>query len=101
MSKQPEYELIILIHPTLEEADRKQTIEDVQKMVTLDESEENKLTITPWGKRQLAYPIDDLKEAYYVLLEGPMNGRAIRDYDRNFIYDDNIIRHMFVRKETA
>lgn len=101
MTKQREYELIILVHPQLEEADRKQTIEDVQKMVTIDESEENKLTITPWGKRQLAYPIDDLKEAYYVLIEGPINGQEIREYERSLIYNDNVIRHMFVRKETA
>lgn len=101
MSKPKEYELIILVRPTIAEAERTETIEKVQAMVTIDEAEENKLTVSHWGNRQLAYPIENHKEAYYVLLEGPMNGRAIREYERELIYNDNVIRHMFVRKETA
>jgi small subunit ribosomal protein S6 len=99
MSKKTEYELTILVRPTLEEADRKAVIDAVQAMVTLDETEENKLTVSHWGKRQLAYLIDDQKEAYYVLFSGPMNGRAIREYDRSLMYNENILRHLFIRKE--
>lgn len=101
MSQKPEYELFILIRPTVDETERTETIAKVQAMVTIDDSPENKLTVTHWGNRQLAYMIDNHKEAYYVLFDGPMNGREIRAYERELMYNENVIRHMFIRKEAV
>lgn len=98
MSNQRVYELTMLIQPQLDEESRKQLIDQVAGMLTHGEGEEAKPSINHWGMRSLAYPINDFTEAYYVYYEALLDGTKIRGIEREFLYNDNIIRHLFVRK---
>ena len=59
------YEALYIINPTLGE---EETTARVEKFKALVEAEGTVANIDLWGKRRLAYPIEDLSEGYYVLM---------------------------------
>lgn len=99
MSKNRIYELTVLIQPQLEEDARKKLVEQITTMITPGGGDEAKPTVSLWGNRTMAYEINNFREAYYVYFEGPMEGSKIRDIERQFTYNDDILRYLFVRKE--
>ena len=52
-----------------------------------------------WGKRKLAYLIDDLAEGYYVLVDFSDEPAAVKELDRVMKITDEVMRHMIVKKE--
>lgn len=52
-----------------------------------------------WGKRKLAYLIDDLAEGYYVLVDFSAEPAAVKELDRVMKITDEVMRHMIVKKE--
>lgn len=68
----------------------KQLIKDKGGEVTRMES---------WGKKKLAYRIRNKKEGYYVFTELKANGDTIRETERFLKLQEDVIRHLFVRKE--
>ncbi len=52
-----------------------------------------------WGKRSLAYEIDDHKEGYYHFYRFEGDKDIVDDLDRQLKIDENVIRHMIVRDE--
>lgn len=50
-----------------------------------------------WGKRRLAYEIDDLREGYYQLVTANAGTEAIDEFTRLANINEGIIRHMTVR----
>lgn len=52
-----------------------------------------------WGKRRLAYEINDLKDGYYVLITFEAEAEAIKELDRVMRITDGILRHMIVKQE--
>jgi small subunit ribosomal protein S6 len=52
-----------------------------------------------WGKRKLAYPIDDLAEGYYVLVEFSAEPAAVKELDRVMKITDEVMRHMIIKKD--
>ena len=59
------YEVLYIINPTLGEEG---TAALVEKFKALVEAEGTLLNVDEWGKRRLAYEINDLHEGYYVLM---------------------------------
>ena len=59
------YEALYIINPQVTEEDTKALVEKFKAMV---EAEGTLTAIDEWGKRRLAYPIEDLAEGYYVLM---------------------------------
>ena len=60
------YEALYIINPQLTEEDTQALVEKFKAMV---EAEGTLLSIDEWGKRRLAYEINDLNEGYYVLMD--------------------------------
>ena len=60
------YEVLYIINPTLGEESITALVEKFKAMV---EAEGTLLNIDEWGKRRLAYPINDMPEGYYVLMD--------------------------------
>ena len=60
------YELTYIINTALEETARKELIEKFTELIRQNGGEIEKVDET-WGKRRLAYPINDMPEGYYVL----------------------------------
>ena len=51
-----------------------------------------------WGKRKLAYLIDDLAEGYYVLVDSA-EPAAVKELDRVMKITDEVMRHMIIKKD--
>ena len=54
-----------------------------------------------WGRRQLAYPINKLHKAHYVLLNVEAPQEAIDELETNFRFNDAVIRSMVMRVKHA
>jgi len=91
-----EYELVLIIHPDLDEASFNEIVERVSGWITEDGGEIIKTDV--WGKRQLAYPIRKLNEGQYVLLQTKMNAQFGTTIERNLRYMETVLRYMLIAK---
>ncbi|WP_153733050.1 30S ribosomal protein S6 [Sporosarcina obsidiansis] len=89
------YEIMYIIRPTLEDEAKKALIERFDSILTSNGAEiiESK----EWGKRRLAYEIDDLREGYYQLVTANAGSEAIDEFTRLANINEGILRHMTVR----
>ncbi len=90
------YETIFIVRPDLSEED---TAAIVEKFKTLAADHGTVESVDEWGKRRLAYEINDFNDGYYVL----MNFTAAPDFpaelDRVYKITDGIIRSIIVCKD--
>jgi small subunit ribosomal protein S6 len=96
-----EYEVTFVLQPELNEADRTALIERIQGWLIPEGTEIPEPTVNHWGQRQLAYPIRDYTEGYYLYYEIMVDPTRIADIERNIKFNDDILRHLFVRKDEA
>ena len=54
-----------------------------------------------WGRRQLAYPINKLHKAHYVLMNVEATQEVIDELETNFRYNDAVIRNLIMRTKHA
>lgn len=89
------YEIMYIIRPTLEDEAKKALITRFDEILTSNGAEiiESK----EWGKRRLAYEIDDLREGFYQLVTVNATTEAIDEFNRLANINEEIIRHMAVR----
>jgi len=89
------YESLYVIKPTVEEEGIKALVE---KFSTLIQQEGGQVeNVDEWGKRRLAYPIEDFKEGYYVLMNFSAESAVPQELERNFKITDDIIRYLTIR----
>ena len=91
------YELVYIINPALEEDPRKELIARFSGMIEQNGGTVD--TIDEWGKRRLAYPINDLPEGYYVLVRYTAEPTVPKEIERNMGITDNILRYLTTRIE--
>ena len=90
------YETIFIVNPTIgEEA----TNAVVEKFKTLIEANATVDNIDIWGKRRLAYAINDLTEGYYVLVEFTSASDFPAELDRIYTITDGIMRSIIIAKD--
>ena len=72
----------------------------VEKFVGLiNANSETVYEVNEWGKRRLAYPINDKPEGYYVVVTFKANPEFPAEFERLANIDENILRSMIVRLE--
>ena len=71
----------------------------VEKFKTLIEENAEILSFKEWGKRRLAYPINDLNDGYYVIINFTSAPEFIAELDRRYNIDENILRSIIVKQE--
>ena len=54
-----------------------------------------------WGRRQLAYAINNVHKAHYVLLNVECSAKALAELEDNFRYNDAVIRNLVIRRDEA
>jgi small subunit ribosomal protein S6 len=54
-----------------------------------------------WGRRQLAYPIEKLHKAHYVLMNVEAPSEVIAELEESFRYNDAVLRSLTIRKDSA
>lgn len=92
------YEVVLLVHP-----DQSNQVAD---MVTkyrsiVEENGGNNHRLEDWGRRQLAYPINKIHKAHYVLLNIECNDETLAQLEELFRYNDAIIRSLIIRRDEA
>lgn len=91
------YEIMFVVRPNIEEDAKKTLIERFEEILTSNGAEiiESK----DWGKRRLAYEINDFKEGFYQIVTVNSTSDATDEFDRLAKINDDIIRHIVVRLE--
>ena len=91
------YEIMYIIQPQIEDEAKKALVERFDEILTSNGAEiiESK----EWGKRRLAYEINDFREGYYHIVKANADARAIDEYTRLANINEDIIRHIAVREE--
>lgn len=92
------YEVVLLVHP-----DQSNQVAD---MVTkyrsiVEDNGGNNHRLEDWGRRQLAYPINKIHKAHYVLLNIECKDETLAQLEELFKYNDAIIRSLIIRRDEA
>lgn len=90
------YESIFIIDVTKTE---EETASIVEKIKSLIESNATLEGVDTWGKRRLAYEINDQNEGYYVLVNFASKPEFPKELERIYGITDGIIRHIVIRKD--
>ncbi len=90
------YELTYIINTALEETARKELIEKFTELIKQNGGEIEKVDET-WGKRRLAYPINDMPEGYYVLTTFKALGPVNKEIQRHLENSDMILRYLIIK----
>ncbi|OAU95074.1 MULTISPECIES: 30S ribosomal protein S6 [Moraxella] len=92
------YEVVLLVHP-----DQSNQVADmVTKYRTLvEDNGGSNHRLEDWGRRQLAYPINKIHKAHYVLLNIECNEETLAQLEELFKYNDAIIRSLVIRRDSA
>ena len=90
------YEVVYILDPAMSE---EATAALVAKFKTMVEANGTVSEIDQWGKRRLAYPINDLNEGYYVLMTFNAAAAIPHELDRLFRINDSVMRSLIVCKD--
>ena len=92
------YEIVFLVHPDQSE----QVPAMIERYKTLIESDGGKIhRLEDWGRRQLAYPIENLVKAHYVLMNIECGQKVLNELTDGFRFNDAVLRHMVLAREAA
>ena len=90
------YETIFVIDASLEEEKIQALVEKFKSLIS-DAGEIE--SVDEWGKRRLAYPINDLTEGYYVLIQFSAKPDFPPELERIYRITDGILRDIVIKKE--
>ena len=88
------YELAFIVQPSVDEEGVAGVVEKVSQQVRAVNGDVPSVDI--WGRRKLAYPINNHREGTYVLLHAKMLPSTIVELERNLKLTDQIIRYLLV-----
>jgi small subunit ribosomal protein S6 len=91
------YETLFIIDPDLTEEANKTMVEKFTKLITSNGGEIE--DTNEWGKRKLAYPINDKPEGYYVLINFKSESSLPSELERIFGITEGILRSIVIRHE--
>lgn len=92
------YEIVFLVHPDQSE----QVPAMVERYESTIKKHEGKIhRKEDWGRRQLAYAIQDMHKAHYILMNIECNQAAMDELKTAFKFNDAILRHMIVKQKHA
>ena len=91
------YEVMYVIDPTLEDSVRNELISYFSGIVEKNAGMIDR--IDEWGKRRLAYAINDKPEGYYVLVTFKAPAELPREIERNMGINENVLRCLIIKLE--
>ena len=93
------YELALVLSAKLEDEQRAALLEKVQAMITTAGAAIT--NVDEWGKKQLAYEIQKMKEAYYYFIHFESDAETPSEIEQRIRIMDNVIRFLCVRQDEA
>jgi small subunit ribosomal protein S6 len=92
------YEVVFLVHPDQSE----QVPAMIERYRSGIETKGGTIhRLEDWGRRQLAYPINKIHKAHYVLMNIECNGEALAELESTFRFNDAVIRNLVIRRDEA
>lgn len=91
------YELALVLSAKIEDEERAAMVEKVQAMITTAGAAIT--NVDEWGKKQLAYEIQKMKEAYYYFIHFESDATTPGEIEQRIRIMDNVIRYLCVRQE--
>ena len=92
------YEIVFMVHPDQSE----QVPGMVERYTsTVKASGGTVHRLEDWGRRQLAYPINKIHKAHYILMNIECTEEALEELTTNFRYNDAILRNLVIREDEA
>lgn len=92
------YEVVFMVHPDQSE----QVPAMIERYKSLIEGGEGKIhRLEDWGRRQLAYAIDNLVKAHYVLMNIECGQKELTELVDGFRFNDAVLRHMIIARDEA
>ena len=92
------YEIVFMVHPDQSE----QVPAMIERYKTLIENGNGKIhRLEDWGRRQLAYPIENLVKAHYVLLNIEATQDVLNELVEGFRFNDAVLRHLVMKRDEA
>jgi small subunit ribosomal protein S6 len=92
------YEIVFIVHPDQSEQ-VPAMIDRYRTVVTSNGGTIHRLE--DWGRRQLAYPIQKIHKAHYVLMNIECNQAALEELEHAFKFNDAVLRHLVVATKEA
>ena len=92
------YEVVFMVHPDQSE----QVPAMIERYKALVENGNGTIhRLEDWGRRQLAYPIQNLVKAHYVLLNIEADQAALNELVDSFRFNDAVLRHLVMKRDEA
>lgn len=92
------YEIVFMVHP-----DQSEQVAGMIERYTgsITETGGKVHRLEDWGRRQLAYPINKLHKAHYVLMNVEADQAVIDELETAFRFNDAVLRNMIMRTKAA
>lgn len=88
------YEIMYIVKADLDEAARKAEVEKLHAILTGKGA--NITNVNEWGLREFAYPINEMKKGYYVVIKVTADDAALKEFVRLAKIDQNVVRHLIM-----
>ena len=92
------YEIVFIVHPDQSEQ-VPAMIERYRTMVTSKNGQIHRLE--DWGRRQLAYPLQKIHKAHYVLMNIECDNKTLEELEHAFKFNDAVLRHLTIKRDEA
>jgi len=92
------YEIVFIVHPDQSE----QVPAMVERYRTLVTGKNGQIhRLEDWGRRQLAYPIQKIHKAHYVLMNIECDQETLDEIEHAFKFNDAVLRHLTIKTKAA
>jgi len=92
------YEIVFIVHPDQSE----QVPAMVERYRTLVTSKNGHIhRLEDWGRRQMAYPIQKIHKAHYVLMNIEADQETLDELEHAFKFNDAVLRHLIIKVKAA
>lgn len=92
------YEVVFIVHPDQSEQ-VPAMIERYKTLVTGRAGQIHRLE--DWGRRQMAYPIQKVHKAHYVLMNIECDSETLAELESAFKFNDAVLRHLTIKTDKA
>ena len=92
------YEIMFIVRATLDEASLAKITKEVQGLITDNKSKV--IEFKDMGRKKLAYEINKEVSGFYYLMNVEATHEVIREFDRKLRINENILRHLILKKES-
>tara|TARA_R110000823_G_scaffold198080_6_gene329194 strand:+ start:323 stop:766 length:444 start_codon:yes stop_codon:yes gene_type:complete len=90
------YEIVFLVHPDQSE----QVPGMIERYTGSIEKDGGKVhRLEDWGRRQLAFPINKIHKAHYILMNVEASNEAMEELTTTFRFNDAVIRNLVIRRD--